>query len=511
MKKFLLLIAVALFSTATYAQLWTSSITAIGEDEKVEEPSPAAMDKDGNLYVTGMQTVELEFAGTKNTPSDGMGAYIAKYDVNGNESFLITLNGNIFLSAITTDADNNFYVGGMCQGQAFITDIEGFEGEFKFIGEEDEITSFIAKYDTNGNLLVVKSFKAEHSEFVKEMESMGMAMLDPATAGVVQIIAEGSKVYVLLGYDGDVVVDDLTLTANYKLAWGIFYMNGTNGTILSFDSNLTNVVNEATLTLAEGCADATEILDFKFDVEGENIYLAAPAMGNLVLNTSAGSESFDFETTDDETGNVEVGAIVANVGKKAVKISNQLAVVYGNDTYLSGMDVKNGNIYLVGLFEGSCAFAPEKVAVGSNDFFVSSIDANDLTIDWTYINAVEADYEYVPVVAFGAENIYIIDEMYANHENLVKKYSVTYSGGVKEVEGVDAKGVACNENYVAFINNDYTTQYFSMYGADILTTSIESVAVETENTVIYDLTGRRIEKITNAGIYIVNGNKVLVK
>ena len=101
--------------------------------------------------------------------------------------------------------------------------------------------------------------------------------------------------------------------------------------------------------------------------------------------------------------------------------------------------------------------------------------------------------------------------MYANGEDLVKKYSVTYNGGVKEVEGVDAKGVACNENYVAFINNDYTTQYFSMYGADILTTSIESVTIETENTVIYDLTGRRIEKITNAGIYIVNGNKVLVK
>ena len=29
--------------------------------------------------------------------------------------------------------------------------------------------------------------------------------------------------------------------------------------------------------------------------------------------------------------------------------------------------------------------------------------------------------------------------------------------------------------------------------------------------VIYDLTGRKIEKITNAGIYIVNGKKVLVK
>ena len=128
-----------------------------------------------------------------------------------------------------------------------------------------------------------------------------------------------------------------------------------------------------------------------------------------------------------------------------------------------------------------------------------------------HTNAVEADFETVEVVAFGAENIYIIDEIYVNGEDVVKKYSVTYKGGVKEVEGVDAKGVAYNENYVAFINHDHTTKYISMYAADILTTSVEAVNAEVENNVIYDLTGRRIEKITNAGIYIVNGNKVLVK
>ena len=41
--------------------------------------------------------------------------------------------------------------------------------------------------------------------------------------------------------------------------------------------------------------------------------------------------------------------------------------------------------------------------------------------------------------------------------------------------------------------------------------SIEDVVVENGAKVIYDLTGRRIENITDAGIYIVNGKKVLVK
>ena len=43
------------------------------------------------------------------------------------------------------------------------------------------------------------------------------------------------------------------------------------------------------------------------------------------------------------------------------------------------------------------------------------------------------------------------------------------------------------------------------------TTGIEKVDTEAEKDVIHDLTGRKIETITKAGIYIVNGKKVLVK
>ena len=42
-------------------------------------------------------------------------------------------------------------------------------------------------------------------------------------------------------------------------------------------------------------------------------------------------------------------------------------------------------------------------------------------------------------------------------------------------------------------------------------TAIDGVEAEVENDVIYDLTGRRVNEITKAGIYIVNGKKVLVK
>ena len=42
-------------------------------------------------------------------------------------------------------------------------------------------------------------------------------------------------------------------------------------------------------------------------------------------------------------------------------------------------------------------------------------------------------------------------------------------------------------------------------------TAIEEVNVENVNMIIYDLQGRRVKEITEGGIYIINGKKVLVK
>ena len=43
------------------------------------------------------------------------------------------------------------------------------------------------------------------------------------------------------------------------------------------------------------------------------------------------------------------------------------------------------------------------------------------------------------------------------------------------------------------------------------TTAIEEVEAVPASDVVYDLQGRRVEKITKAGIYIVNGKAVRVK
>ena len=494
-------------------EMWNSSISAVGEMDAVDFNSPAAMDKDGNIYVTGTQTQSFEFAG-KDAEVLAIGAYIAKYNVEGEELFSITLHGSISITAITTDADNNFYVAGSFADMAYITGVDGVEGDYEVIqnSESDSRTAtFIAKYDAEGNLLAVKSYEA-----VINAPMMDLYYGNSASVSIEKIVVEGENVYAQVNYNGDVTLNEnTTLLSKYVFAWGFCYLDCASTALISYDANLENPSTVAELAITEDGGDATSINSFNFAVDGSDVYVAAMGQGDLALTTSAGTETFKFEY--DGMGTTERGAILAKVGVKAVKFSNIPNSVYANYETINGIEVRDGKIYLAGTFGVTCAFDNSKVAVGSSDVFVASIDANELTADWVYTNANDEGatnkyYEEVTGVAFGKEHVYIVDavtDMNNNEAPVAKNYAVSYTGEAKEAEAIAATTVAYNNEYVAFINYTDAT-YIRVYN-EAVTTEIESVAVETENTVIYDLTGRRVENIANAGIYIVNGKKILVK
>lgn len=514
MRKFLLMIAVALFTTATYAQteeIWNSSISAVGVEDVVDFNSPTAMDKEGNLYVTGTQTKNFEFAGN-DAEVLALGAYIAKYNAKGEELFAITLHGSISITAITTDAYNNFYVAGSFADEAYITDIEGTNGEYEIIqnSEADSRTAtFIAKYDANGNLLAVKSYEA----------AANLDAYDLTRVSVSKIVADNSKIYVQFDYTGDFTVEEnLSLVAKYAFydfgGWGMAVLTN-NVSVISFDTNFENAAVIASLAIADNGEPSTTIRSFNFLVNGEDLYVAAFGEGNLMLTTSAGSEAIDFEF--DGAGNTEKGGVISNVGVKTVKFSNVPNSAWANYDAINGMEVRDGNLYLAGTFGETCAFDNSKVATGSSDVFVASVDADELSINWVYTNANDEGatnqyYEEVTGVAFGKEHVYVVDaitDMNNGVEPVAKNYAVSYTGEAKEATAIAATAVAYNNEYVAFINYTDAT-HISMYN-EAVTTTIEDIEAEVENGVIYDLAGRRVEKITESGIYIVDGNKLFVK
>ena len=342
---------------------------------------------------------------------------------------------------------------------------------------------------------------------------------DLTRVSVSKIVADNSKIYVQFDYTGDFTVEEnLSLVAKYVFydfgGWGMAVLTN-NVSVISFDTNFENAAVIASLAIADNGDVSTSINSFNFAVDGDNVYVAALTMGDLVLTTSAGSETFNFAY--DGMGTTESGAIVAKVGAKAVKFSNIPTSVYAPSEEIVAMDIRDNKIYLAGAFGVTCAFDNSKVAVGASDVFVASLDAEELTTNWVYTNANDEGetnkyYEEVTGVAFGKDNVYVVDavtDMNNVDDPVAKNYAVSYTGEGKEATAIAATAVAYNNEYVAFINYTDAT-YISMYN-EAVTTAIENVETEVENNVIYDLTGRRVEKITNAGIYIVNGCKVLVK
>ena len=109
---------------------------------------------------------------------------------------------------------------------------------------------------------------------------------------------------------------------------------------------------------------------------------------------------------------------------------------------------------------------------------------------------------------------YTIVEMKVKNSSRTNDMSIDYNNGLNSLS---LKGITTEQTipFAAGRNSFYLRGPVGkcIYITSLTITkptSINEIATETEE-VIYDLTGRRIENMTNAGIYIVNGKKVLVK
>lgn len=112
---------------------------------------------------------------------------------------------------------------------------------------------------------------------------------------------------------------------------------------------------------------------------------------------------------------------------------------------------------------------------------------------------------------------YVLNEM--RFKNGARSYNMTVDYGLRSY---NLKNVT-SEQTIEFTGDNTSFKLYGEAGRFIYITSltmtkvggedetgIDEVAAETEQ-VIYDLTGRRVDEITKAGIYIVNGKKIVVR
>ena len=59
--------------------------------------------------------------------------------------------------------------------------------------------------------------------------------------------------------------------------------------------------------------------------------------------------------------------------------------------------------------------------------------------------------------------------------------------------------------------NELTKKISAVKGGYTISTGINGVIFDEADAVIYDSRGRKVKRITSAGVYIVNGKKIYVK
>ena len=131
-----------------------------------------------------------------------------------------------------------------------------------------------------------------------------------------------------------------------------------------------------------------------------------------------------------------------------------------------------------------------EAAEGTYNF---AITTTDVTAESELEGTVASEYVTVDAYVLGMR------------DDVVAFYTATTEG--------QADGTFLNNGHKAYLPKpagSNAVSYSFRFGEG--TTGVENVTTENVNvTVIYDLTGRRVEAITAPGIYVVNGKKVLVK
>ena len=239
-----------------------------------------------------------------------------------------------------------------------------------------------------------------------------------------------------------------------------------------------------------------------------------------------------YYTTDGNEPTVEdeeaTDGIITIAESCTLKVIVELT--YGNKTYVSAstsaeyiiseevtyhraVAVESGNYFLVA--DGNVSTSINGTTLKSKETTVNGDDVTEavyyaLTLEETnggyYIKDVNGKYIYNTMMTphklasstsapMDSWTITIADDENSTATISCNGYVIVYKDG--EFVSVDANDVPANAVYP------------TLYGTHA--TGIENVVTGSEVNAIYDLQGRKIEKVTKGGIYIVNGKKTYVK
>lgn len=166
MRKFtLMLLLAASLTTSVKAQSSTSWMRVITTTTTVDDlyaKAPLAIDDNGNTYLTGTFTKDLDFGSSYLTPT-ATSAFVAKYDETGKDKWAAGLLGAATITSITTDAEGYVYLAGVFADAVNVVDRAGqtYQTIHGMADQTEQVSAFIVKYDQDGNVNGVKTIIPE--------------------------------------------------------------------------------------------------------------------------------------------------------------------------------------------------------------------------------------------------------------------------------------------------------------------------------------------------------------
>ena len=405
MKKLLSLIFAAACVITAKAQpnatpAWQANIAGVAEAADVYRTAPVAITADGDVYATGRFNQTIAEGDIFLEPV-AQSAYLMKYDKEGTALWAVAVAGSATIKSVATDANENVYIAGTMADEVVFNTNAGEAVTLK--GAMDEFgdyvtaqsTSFIAKYDANGKLLVAKAFvPARHPDVNGLKDDVNGPYYFPEEDGsfkINSIAVEGENVYVSANYSGTTNVEGVTFTGS--LVNIFFYMidNLRSAAVFSLDTNLENAKVIADFNSAEAMTYdlAYNTTSCDFTVENGTVYVGAVCQGKINMTTPTGTENFDFYMSGE--GDTEYGHVIAaiNGNETSVKIYKAPANSNTSKESIEALQVYGDQLYIGGLFNNVFAFDNVFTATNSADIYVAVLDKKTLERNIAYISGYD--------------------------------------------------------------------------------------------------------------------------
>jgi hypothetical protein len=296
--------------------LWTRMLGSAG----IANGNALALDPTGGVVIAGSSTADLQTTSVADGNTD---TYVAKYDTNGNQTWLKqvqTLAQNQ-AATVSVDASGAVYVGGQVSGGVIGS------GQTQSGGQD----AYVAKLDKKGNIVYEQQFGTSGSDAVA------------ATA-----TGSDGSLYVASTQNGHAIVSK--------------YANGDATQPPVWSQDLGDLQNG-------GAIGGLAVSGSKIYVSGstQNANLTAGGQATIAAASSGGSDAFVFSLTDQG----------ASVAANTVSYVGTGSVDKGGSVAVAG----DGTVYLTGTTTGTFAGQARNIPNVSNAF-ATSLNANG-AINWT--------------------------------------------------------------------------------------------------------------------------------